>query len=56
MVLVFFLTLIGLIFSARFMTVLKKITEDLIPINRRYAYYADTATGPSFKRNTESMV
>lgn len=50
MVLVFFLTLIGLIFSARFMTVLKKITEDLIPINRRYAYYADTATGPLFQK------
>ncbi|NLB42260.1 MAG: ABC transporter ATP-binding protein, partial [Clostridiales bacterium] len=44
------LTLVALILSARFMMVLKEVTETIIPINRRYGYYAQVATEPQFQK------
>lgn len=44
------LTLVALILSARFMKVLKEVTETIIPINRRYGYYAQVATEPQFQK------
>ncbi|MGI6570904.1 MAG: ABC transporter ATP-binding protein [Caldicoprobacterales bacterium] len=47
---VFVLTLVALLLSARFMQVLKKVTESIIPINRRYGYYAQAMTEPTFQK------
>jgi ATP-binding cassette subfamily B protein len=44
------LTVIALLLSSRFMKVLKKVTESIIPINRRYGYYAEVATDPPFQK------
>lgn len=44
------LTLVALILSARFMNVLKEVTETIIPINRRYGYYTQIATEPRFQK------
>ncbi|HHY83131.1 MAG TPA: ABC transporter ATP-binding protein [Clostridiales bacterium] len=48
---VFVLTVIALLLSARFMKVMKDVTENLIPINRRYGYYIETASAPSFQKD-----
>lgn len=47
---VFVLTLIALLLSARFMKILKEVTETLIPVNRRYSYYAQATTNPPFQK------
>lgn len=47
---VFVLTVVAMLLSARFMTVLKKVTETIIPINRRYGYYADAMTDSPFQK------
>jgi ATP-binding cassette subfamily B protein len=47
---VFVLTIVALLLSARFMKVLKEVTESIIPINRRYGYYAQVATDPPFQK------
>ena len=47
---VFVLTVVAMLLSARFMTVLKNVTETIIPINRRYGYYADAMTDSPFQK------
>jgi len=47
---VFVLSLIALLLSARLMNAMKRVTQDMIPINRRYGYYVDAAMEPAFQK------
>jgi ABC-type multidrug transport system fused ATPase/permease subunit len=44
------LTVVALVLYARFMNVMKEVTEKMIPINRRYSYYARETTSPPFQK------
>ncbi|NLC45502.1 MAG: ABC transporter ATP-binding protein [Clostridiales bacterium] len=44
------LTIVAIILSARFMATLKEVTENIIPINRRYGYYTQVAIEPQFQK------
>ena len=44
------MSFIALLLSARFMKTVQKTQQEIIPINRRYGYYANTAGEPLFQK------
>ena len=44
------LAVLSMLLNKHFMKTFKEITEQIIPINRRYGYYAATATRPDFQK------
>ncbi|MDD4323339.1 MAG: ABC transporter ATP-binding protein [Eubacteriales bacterium] len=46
----FVLAVIGLVLLGNFLKVMQRVQQEIVPINRRYSYYSNTAVLPDFQK------